>query len=95
MKKQVLKFPLDKLQGLADGHFTQKIEMPQGAIIRTVQMQGETITLWAECKNGEDVETEKRDIEVYGTGRNIGEHDVEYIGTVQERGYVWHVYENK
>lgn len=76
----------------------QVLEMPEGAEVLTVQLQDETITLWA------IVDTEKpkesRRFEVIGTGHSI-EVDVSkdsqliYISTVQNKSkrLVWHIFE--
>ena len=72
----------------------QTISMPDSATILTVQMQGDTITLWAEVHD--DNRPENRTFEVFGTGWHITplECEREYIGTVQDRsGLVWHIYE--
>jgi hypothetical protein len=68
--------------------------MPKGAKILCVQMQGVTPCLWAEVDTASDVE--QRAIDIYGTGHPLPHYMNEhhhYIGTVQQGGFVWHVYE--
>lgn len=84
------------------------IEMPMGADILGVGIQGSAITLWAMV----DTETnlyQTRRIRVYGTGHNIQSHEnLKHLGTLQHtlrkpaagmKGreiveYVWHVFED-
>jgi len=67
------------------------VMMPAHAQILTAQMQGDDLMLWALV----DPDTPKvnRVIEVMGTGWQTNYRDLHYISTVQERGYVWHVFE--
>lgn len=87
------KFPLGLLEG-------QVVEMNQGAQIKSVQMQGENLCLWAL------VDTErpkvKRRIYIYGTGHEIFPPHLyaPFIGTVQVEGgartlpsLVWHLFD--
>lgn len=70
------------------------IQMPDGAEILTVQRQNNAICLWAmvEPNNPPTI----RHFETFGTGQIIpGDMGIErrYIGSVQEKFYVWHVFE--
>jgi hypothetical protein len=86
--KTIWKFPL------AGGQQKHRISMPKGAKVLTAQLQNNDITLWAEVNDNKEKET--RVFEVYGTGHEMNEYDLDYIGTVQDNsGLVWHVYENK
>lgn len=69
-----------------------KIEMPEGAAILTVQMQREKPCLWALVDSSKEKET--RQFCIYGTGHKIA-NDVIYVNTFQvENGtYVFHVFE--
>lgn len=83
----VYKYPLQPLR-------EQTISMPDSAKILIAQMQGTTITLWAEVFD--DNRPEERTFEVFGTGWHIEPPDRnrEYVATVQDpRGLVWHIYE--
>lgn len=73
----------------------QDVSMPKGAKVLAVQMQREAVTLWAEVDP--QAKREPRHFRIFGTGhpmplQTMGYEDV-YIGTVQERSFVWHVYE--
>lgn len=73
----------------------QKVEMPIGAKILTVQTQNETPCLWA-LVNPERKERKERYFEVFGTGHKIPlDLSREYIGTYQLKGgsLVFHVFE--
>jgi hypothetical protein len=70
----------------------QKLELPKGATILSVQEQSGTLCLWAEVETPS--KTSARTFEVIGTGNPISMADNRvYIGTVQMDGLVWHVYE--
>lgn len=73
-------------------HGEQAIEMPKGAAIRCAQFQNGEIHLWAEVDS--DVPIDVRKFETFGTGWGIEPSPRKYIGTVQVRGFVWHIYEN-
>ena len=68
-----------------------KIEMPKGAKILTCQLQGRDMCLWAIVEAA--AETEIRQFDVYGTGFPIEPTGHTYISTVQDGGFVWHVFE--
>ena len=72
---------------------TNVIEMPVKAELLTVQMQRDTICLWALVNP--DIAMEQRLIEVVGTGNPIPEPYAvrRYIGSVQLDEFVWHVFE--
>jgi len=72
----------------------QTIQVPKGATILCAQMQNDNLWVWAEVDTNPERETEDRDIYVYGTGHEMY-YDIpqRYISTVQDRGFVWHVYE--
>ena len=71
----------------------QDVEMPLGAQMLSVQMQGDKLCVWALITTGR--EQEVRHIEIYGTGRDIGNENqmnIFHRGTVQDGGLVWHVF---
>ena len=90
MNKTIWKFELKTTD-------TQKLEMPVGAEILTVQAQNERPCLWALVDPTEKKET--RLFDIFGTGHpihcdmSIGRR---YIGTYQLNGgsLVFHVFEN-
>jgi len=70
------------------------VEMPEGATVLQFQNQGGMMTFWAIVDT--EVVTEKRTFHVVGTGSpfpEVGDRDMYYMGTVQNRGYVWHIFE--
>ena len=68
-----------------------RVTMPCAAVVRTVQMQAGMITLWAEHEAGMPHNEERR-FAIVGTGVRFPER-MTYVGTVQARDYVWHIYE--
>lgn len=72
----------------------QRVEMPEGAEILTVQSQDGIACLWAMV----DIQNANvpRYIEIHGTGNSIHESmavNRKYIGTFQQPPFVWHVFE--
>lgn len=72
--------------------------LPEGAVVLDVQLQHALITLWAEVDISKP--NSKRTFVVYGTGwdmpddiRSAMHGYCDYISTVQDPPYVWHIYE--
>ena len=87
MNKVIWKFKLE----ICD---EQKILMPKGAKILSVQQQAGELFLWA--LYDPEKRKEERIIYIYGTRNSIQNHPVrKFIGTVQtQNGFlVWHVFE--
>ena len=82
--KTIYKYPL----AIAD---SQAIKVPGEAKILCVQLQMDTLTLWAQVDPNNIPST--RTIEVFGTGHPMDDGCRSYIGTVQEGSLVWHVFE--
>lgn len=85
---KVFKFPLE----ISD---EQKVLMPVGAKVLTVQVQNGVPCLWAECNHAACV---SRTFLIRGTGHPIDDDiEKEYIGTIQLYGgsLVLHVFEIK
>lgn len=84
---KVYKFPLD----ISD---EQKVSMPEGAKVLTVQVQKGKPCIWAECNpDGLPV---LRTFLIRGTGHPIDDEiEKEYIGTIQmcEGSIIYHVFE--
>ena len=74
---------------------TQTVEMPEGAKILTVQMQGQTLCLWALVDVEPELPKQNREIEIIGTGNQIIEAPRRYIATTQCGPWVWHVFERE
>ena len=69
----------------------QYVEMPAGAHILCVQVQGGYPCLWAAVDTSHG--RERRMIEIIGTGNPMSVHCRCYIGTFQAGNFVWHVFE--
>jgi hypothetical protein len=54
-------------------------------------MQNDTPTLWAEVDP--DNATEERLFTIIGTGHSVNSNFPNYLGTIQDGNYVWHIYE--
>lgn len=72
-----------------------EVKMPKGAQILTCQMQGETLNVWAIVSPNSGYAEEIKVITVYGTGHPLPNSmsAVDWIATVQDSPYVWHVFE--
>jgi hypothetical protein len=74
------------------------IEMPINAQIKTVQMQGLNVCIWAIVDLSPHPVTEMRYFRILETGWEIEEALFEkytYLGTVQVHGglFIWHIFE--
>lgn len=87
--KTIYKYPLEVTD-------TQFVELPLGAEILTVQMQGNQLCLWALVNPSPDVFKKNRRIEIVGTGNPVPAGDLKYISTFQMLGggLIFHVFEN-
>lgn len=89
--KQIWEFPLETTD-------VQRIEMPVGAEILTIQTQNEVPCIWALVDTGTSVLKCKRTFNIFRTGHNIPElvdSHRKYIGTYQlnNGGLVFHCFE--
>ncbi len=85
--KTIYKYTLD----LVD---SQVIPMPIGARILNIQVQNGRICLWAIVEIGSRIE--RRTFVIQGTGNKLCkavEDRGYYMGTVQNNGFVWHIFE--
>ena len=69
---------------------TSRVEMPKGAQILDIQMQGALIQIWALVDPTAPMEV--RRFETAGTGWTVGE-GLWYIKSLQDGSYVWHIFE--
>ena len=71
----------------------QTVQMPAGAQVLAVQMQGDAPQLWAIVNESESVE-EPRAFAIYGTGHPLPDDPGKYIATFQLSGipFVGHVF---
>ncbi len=70
-----------------------KIMLPVGAEILSAQMQGQSPVMWA-LVDPEELNTEARRFHTIGTGHHHDFSGMGYIGTYQDGGLVWHVFED-
>ena len=74
-----------------------EIDMPRGAQILDIQMQGDIPVLWAIVNPKKP--SRKYVFHVFGTGYEMLDYEKKhyvYVGTVQQRGMmtlVWHIFE--
>ena len=69
-----------------------ELELPRGSMICHVAADGPTgLLVWAIVDPAQPREIVH--LRVYGTGHEIGQGNLEHIGTVQAGPYVWHVFE--
>lgn len=68
----------------------QYISVPKNHKLLCCQMQNGILRIWAEVKIGMD-EDYHRKIYIFGTGNEIIEGLI-YLGTVQDKHFVWHIY---
>jgi hypothetical protein len=70
----------------------QQIQIPEGAKILSVQIQNDEICIWALVDTERPKET--RSIGIIGTGNPCWCPNWNYIGTVQQDAFVWHIFIN-
>jgi len=73
----------------------QRVMMPPGAELLSVANQGGTLCLWAKV-DADLPPTDEVWIEIIGTGNEIPTDmgiDRNFIGTVLQNPFVWHVFE--
>ncbi len=82
--KTIWKFPLILIE-------YNRIEMPVFAEILSVGVQNGTVCLWAIVEP--DATKEERDFVICVTGNPVPANIMKFIGTVQMKRFVWHVFE--
>ena len=86
MKSTIYKYPLE----ITDEQF---IEVPIGTEFLTVMYQDDNLFIWGKHQVKEVDIKKNRKIVIVGTGNVFDDSDKTYIGSVQRRQFVWHVYE--
>jgi hypothetical protein len=89
-ERRMLKYPLFNMSDPAVGDEIT-LDLPWPTNSQHLAMQGTWITLWAIA--GEMLPVCTRRFRVLGTGHVI-RGDMNYVGTVQDRQFVWHVFED-
>lgn len=87
-ERRMLKYPLFDMSSVVEDTIT--ITAPQFCASQHLAMQGAVITLWT--LEGDQVPMRLRTFHVFGTGHVI-RGDLSYVGTVHDRSFVWHVFE--
>lgn len=80
--KTIYKYPLGDWEGL--------LQLPQRAVILHTDFQNGAIVLWASVDTSNPLEG--REFRVVGTGHELPENEYQYIGTVKDHNFVWHVF---
>lgn len=84
MLKSIWKYPLELIH-------QQTINVPVDARPVCVQMQNGQLMLWADVSP--DAIAAPFEVMIMGTGGEREENpDFHYLGTVQDRVYIWHVF---
>ena len=86
MRTTIYKYPLTN-----NGGDLQKLELPSGAKILHFGLQDNKLYIWAKVVL--DFTKELRFFRVVGTGCELGINSGEYIGTIFQGPYVWHLFE--
>lgn len=70
----------------------QSLNLPDKAVILSVQLQHGSLCLWAEVDTNNTLD--RRTILIYGTGHPMSECEMRFINTVQfNSGLVFHIFE--
>lgn len=84
--RTIYKYPLQLTE-------SQVLSLPSSAKPLSVQLQGDQLCLWADVPpSGRFVVEKEVVISVVGTGHPIPPGAVNYLGTVQQGNFVWHIY---
>lgn len=85
--KVIWKFEVPLVDGFS-------IRMPEKAELLHFAMQEDVPTLWALVDP--EAPIENRRFALFGTGQEYSYFDlVRYVGTIQEREFVWHLFEDR
>ncbi len=89
MKYKIYKYALNK-------DVEQTISLPKEAEILKVEMQNNKLCLWASFPIENENSSIKRAFQVVGTGWDFDKLlGMIYLDTVFDRGFVWHIFEEK
>ena len=69
----------------------QDLQLPSGARLLTLQLQGDNPQLWFLCDAHAPLEP--RRFAIHGTGHPLPDKPGEYVATFQTGALVWHVFE--
>jgi len=85
MKRTIWKYTLDIVD-------EQSIKMPQYSTLLSVAMRGNDLCLWAVVEPEREGDMGVARILIFGTGNSVYFGKLPFLGTVQERSFVWHVF---
>lgn len=76
----------------------QSLSLPSGSTVLTVQVQNNTLVLWAVVPADSNMRYDSRTFHVVMTGEDMptpwyAHHSLHYISTVQNNGIVAHIFE--
>ncbi len=86
--KQIWKFRLFDRERLGDG----SVQVPKGAEYLTCQTQNGHIYAWF-IVDPTERNLEPRKYQMIGTGHDFNPEGLRHFATLQESGYVWHLFE--
>ncbi len=69
----------------------QELYINHGSVILDAQMQNDKLCLWAIVDNS--APKVSKFFRIYGTGGQDIDQEGAYVATVQEDGFVWHLFE--
>ena len=82
--KTIYKYPVEIVD-------EQVIKFPKDAHALSAQMQGNQLCVWAMVDS--DNELVERKVRIFGTGNPVDlQGNWQFLGSVQERIFVWHVF---
>ena len=81
----IYKYPLQIMSGI------QTVELPDKSKLLSAQMQGSSLCLWARV-NPKFAKI-NRHFRVIGTGQEFNSVGLEYVATIQDAPFVWHLFE--
>lgn len=67
------------------------VHMPKGARVVNFETQGEAMCFWAVVDPS--ARMEPRELTVFGTGWDIEDERWQYVASLQDAPYVWHLFE--
>lgn len=79
---------------LGIGWENQAIKMPKHSVILSIQVQNTQICVWAEVEENQPI-VDKVFV-IIGTGHSFDKDILgQYLATVQQGEFVWHIYEGR
>jgi len=71
----------------------QEFELPEYTEILTVQFQGNQLCMWYKFNDTVIQRKVLYEIQIVGTGQSFEQNEFNYITTVQQGPFVWHIFE--